>query len=90
MATPSTILERRWFTTGPMANGEWAGTFVEATTEFGANLLPVIQREVRSLLDLHLKNVACTASRWDEKAFRYLHANESVPACKFACEIALR
>ena len=82
MATPSTILERRWFTTGPMANGEWGGRLVEATTECGANALPVTQWEVRSLLDLHLKNVACTASRWDEKAFRYLRTNESVPACQ--------
>jgi hypothetical protein len=65
------------------------GTLVEATTEFGANALPVIQWEVRWLLDLHLKTVASTAYRWDEKAFRYVRTNESVPACQAACEIAL-
>jgi hypothetical protein len=65
-----------------MANGERGGTLVEATTEFGANALPVIQWEVRSLLDLHLKTVASTAYRRDEKAFRYLRTNESVPACQ--------
>jgi hypothetical protein len=49
---PSTILERRWFTTGPMAKGERGGTLVEATSEFGANTPPMIQWEVRSLLGL--------------------------------------
>ena len=44
----------------------------------------MIQWEVRLLLDLHLKNVACTAYRWDEKAFRYLPTNESVPAGEIA------
>ena len=65
-----------------MANGEWGGTLVEATTEFGADALRVIEWEVRSLLDFDLKNVARTAYRWDEKAFRYLRTNESVPACQ--------
>src|SRR5215469_10152562 len=46
----STILERRWFTTGSMANGERGGTLVEATSECGADTLPVISgKSVRCL-----------------------------------------
>lgn len=79
---PSTTLERRWFTTGPLANGGWGGTLVQAKAVFHTNTLPLIQWEVRSLLDLHLKNLTCTAYRWDGKTFRYVRTNEVVPACQ--------
>lgn len=78
----SVLLERRWFTTTPIANGVWGGILVEAKGTFLADKFPQIEWNVRPLQDMHLQKITCRAYRWDEKSFRYDRSNEVIPACQ--------
>jgi len=75
-------LERRWFTTAPIANGVWGGILVEAKGKFAADKVSRIEWDVRTLQDRHLQKITCHAYRWDEKSFRYERSNEVIPACQ--------
>lgn len=81
--TPASVmLERRGFSTAPIANGVWGGVLVEATGTFVADRLPEIEWNVRTLQDMHLQHITCVAYRWNERSFRYELSSDAVPACQ--------
>jgi len=77
----SVLLERRWFTTAPIANGVWGGILVEAKGTFLADKFPEIEWNVRPLQDSHLQKVTCQSYRWNEKVPRYELAHDAIPMC---------
>lgn len=79
--TPTVTLERRWFTWAAVPDGTLRAVLVEAKGAWEPDSAPSIQWDVRSLLDRHLRDVECTAFRWDDKSFRYIPTNETIPAC---------
>lgn len=80
--TPTSMMEKRWFSTAPMADRRWGGILVEAKGTFSAEKLPRIAWDTRGLLDMHLHTITCRAYLWDDKTFRYERSNEVVPACR--------
>jgi hypothetical protein len=80
--TPTVTLERRWFTFAGVTDDPLRGVLVEATGSWTPGESPTIQWDVRALLDSHLRDITCTAYRWDAKTFRYVRTNETVPACQ--------
>jgi hypothetical protein len=78
----SVLLERRWFTMAPIANGVWGGILVEAKGTFVADRFPEIEWDVLRLQDMHLQRITCVAYRWNAESFRYERSSDAVPACQ--------
>jgi hypothetical protein len=62
-------LEKRWFYADWFGNNEPGGILVEGSGKFAGG--EPVQWAVRDLENRHLRNLACTNFKWNERSFRY-------------------